>query len=72
MLANKGDLDSSIQEYESALKIDPRQEVALFNVAEVYALSGKKDKAAETLRRLLAINPDDSEVREKLARLEGR
>ncbi len=55
--------------YELGAKSDPGDAKWIKSLARVYLKSGQKDKLADVLARLAAIDPDDATVRKKLAEL---
>lgn len=58
-LQNKGQLDQAILAYEKALKITPRYEIALYNLASSLHKKGEIEKAKLYYRKVLEINPDN-------------
>jgi lipopolysaccharide biosynthesis regulator YciM len=66
LFRRKGDLDRAIRLHQNILLrpgLSPElRRVALLALAEDYRRSGLRDKAAETLQRLLATEPDSAEA----------
>jgi tetratricopeptide (TPR) repeat protein len=54
----RGDWDSASSSFREALEIDPQHEDSLFYLAISLEESGRYAEAAETLRRLTAVNPE--------------
>lgn len=52
-----GDYDQAAREYEKAYELVPHPEL-FFNLAQVYRLGGKKEKALEYYERYLAVEPN--------------
>lgn len=50
--------DSALQDYNSALSIDPKSVIALTNQAVIYLKRGNLDKAYKILKMALSIDPD--------------
>ena len=50
-------------EYRTALRLDPNFVPALVNLADLDRARGKDDEGAELLRRAMAIEPDNADVR---------
>ncbi len=57
--------------YERALELDPENVHALNNVATLYALRDERDLAIETLKRSLALAPEQADVKRHLEELES-
>lgn len=54
-----GDVDAAIAHYEAALLIDPRDDLTARRTAELAVQNSRWDHAADALRRLIALLPDD-------------
>jgi len=50
-------------EYRTALRLDPNFVPALVNLADLYRARGMDDEGSELLRRAMAIEPDNADVR---------
>ena len=61
--------DEAARLYELGAKSDPSDTKWIKSLARVYLKSDQKDKLADALSRLAAIDPDDATVRKKLAEL---
>jgi tetratricopeptide (TPR) repeat protein len=55
--------------YELARKVDPYEEKWLTDLARIYAQAGDKDKHIAVLKDLVPIDPDDLDVRKRLAQM---
>ena len=66
-----GDFGSAARSFEQALRIDPLYGEALYALAVSYERGGERDKARETYRRYLALEPDGDWAAEARARLSG-
>ena len=58
--------------YRAALRLDSRDRVALFNLADSLRKGGSRDEAARLYRRLLRLQPDYPGAREGLALIPSR
>jgi cellulose synthase operon protein C len=65
---NKGLHEEAIEEFEQALELDPRMEVAERNLQICYLGTGYLQRLSTRLQQRLAVNPDDEHAREALAR----
>jgi tetratricopeptide (TPR) repeat protein len=65
---NKGMLDEAVAQFQSALEVDPRMEVARRNLEIAYFNTGYYHRLVDELTRRLAEKPDDTEARHRLAR----
>jgi len=63
-------LNFAIMCFEEVLKLEPDNQEAMENQAEAYMLSGKKDDAVETYKKLIELVPDNEEYRTKLNEME--
>jgi tetratricopeptide (TPR) repeat protein len=55
---SKGQMDRAIENYERALKLDPKLYDAPIYIGDAYHTMGKNDKAYESYARAVAIDPD--------------
>jgi len=60
-------LDQARQGYQKALKMDPKNKVALVGLAKYYVRLGERDKAVETYKRYFAAYPKDKDVAHEVA-----
>jgi tetratricopeptide (TPR) repeat protein len=60
-------LDQARQGYQKALKMDPKNKVALNGLAKYYVRLGEREKAVETYKRYFAAHPRDKEVAHEVA-----
>src|SRR6266581_2126608 len=58
--------DSAYNEFQNVLKLDPKDELATASIASLYFNQKKMDEAKEWNRKLIAINPQNKDVREEL------
>jgi tetratricopeptide (TPR) repeat protein len=56
-------LTEAEREYRTALRLDPNFVPALVNLADLYRAGGRDDEGSELLRRAMAIEPDNADVR---------
>ncbi len=56
-------------EYEAALKTNPYDEKALRGLADIHAVDGLQEKAADEYRRALALAPNDADAETGLAKI---
>lgn len=54
-----GDVDAALAHYEAALLLDPHDEITARRTAELAVQNSRWDHAADALRRLIALLPDD-------------
>ncbi|MBE9566120.1 MAG: tetratricopeptide repeat protein, partial [Proteobacteria bacterium] len=66
----RGEIDRAVAELELALEYDRTNLLALKNLSLAYANLGRRDEARDLLRRALAINPAQEDLREALRLLE--
>jgi len=71
LLAEKGDINGAIRNYEYSFKIAPEQEDALYNLAVLYYMKGNKGKAKEYFQKLLKINPENKKAKAYISYLQG-
>ncbi len=57
-----GDFDAAIKLFEQSVEINPQNMQALYYLAEVYEQELEEKKAAETMSRMLAVQPDNSQL----------
>jgi cytochrome c-type biogenesis protein CcmH/NrfG len=57
---------NAIQKYEQVLKADPNNLTALKRLAYTYEASGDTARARAVWKKILALNPKNKEVMEKL------
>jgi tetratricopeptide (TPR) repeat protein len=60
--AREGDYDQAIDDFQSALKIDPQHSIALQNLGSAYRQKKDWPQAKAVLDRALALNSDDPEA----------
>lgn len=54
-----GDVDAALAHYEAALLIDPHDEITARRAAELAVQNSRWDRAADALRQLIALVPED-------------
>ena len=64
--------ERSLAFLDTALGLNPREDMAYFYRGNVFAATGDSVKAAEDYRRAVEINPDNELARRGLARLRRR
>lgn len=64
-----GGADLAIQDFQEALTYNPQSAEAWLGLAEAYRKKGEQDKAEECYRKVLEIEPDNSEALEGLNKL---
>lgn len=52
------DLDRAVEEFKTALELDPKREATLYNLGVVYFRKGDTENAKDILAKLEAINPN--------------
>jgi predicted Zn finger-like uncharacterized protein len=62
---------SAFSKFRAALAISPRNERALWGVAEAYQHMGRRDNAAEAYQRYLEVYPDSAAAKKQLDMLGG-
>ena len=67
----KPDYDRAINEFETSLKTDPKNEPTLYNLSIAYFKKGDIEKSQNTLKQLEQANPD-SKLIEKLKQTLGK
>jgi len=68
VLAAESKKDDAISEFQTALKLSPKDAGAQRELADLYAGAGKNDLAETAYRALVASQPNDSELRRALGR----
>ncbi|RPI72775.1 MAG: tetratricopeptide repeat protein, partial [Desulfobacteraceae bacterium] len=65
--------DSSRAEnyYLKAIELNPKNLDACLSLSEIYVAQGKREKALEQVRQILAVDPEHPVAREYLKQLEG-
>ena len=58
----KGSSDKEIEDYNTALELNPEYKEAYFNRGNLYAAKGIYDKAVEDYRHAVAIDPKDADT----------
>lgn len=66
----EGNLLDAFHLYRRVLRLDPEDIEALYQVATIYYSAGLKDKAAQTLRAILEIDPSQERAAESLESME--
>ncbi|HET9250726.1 MAG TPA: DUF1028 domain-containing protein [Candidatus Eisenbacteria bacterium] len=64
-------LDEALQAAERAVRLEPKNTSILDTLAEVHYRRGEKDKAIEVISRALAIAPNETYLKEQLARFQS-
>ncbi|MDE3179982.1 MAG: tetratricopeptide repeat protein, partial [Acidobacteriota bacterium] len=57
-LAEGGNIEGAIQEYQKALSLDPRLIQAHINLIQLYARAGENDKAEEEYHKAVSLDPN--------------
>jgi len=60
--ANKNEFEKAIKEFEKALKIDQKNQEALYNLGFVYSDMGDFTNAYEVFKKLINLNPKHIEA----------
>ena len=63
----KGNYEDAIVEYKEAIRIDPDDSMARYNLGDIYYKQGKTDQAISQFKEVVRINPQDAEVHNILA-----
>ncbi|MHB8800219.1 MAG: tetratricopeptide repeat protein [Thermoanaerobaculia bacterium] len=66
-----GQLDKAIDSFQSALKLDPQNLVAIRQLAEVHLARGEKVEAIKRLKLFRGLSPGDREVAELIRQLDA-
>src|SRR6266498_3390301 len=67
LLAMRGDIKDSLEEFQKAVEIDPNYAKAFFNLGRAYAREGEFEKATQNYRQAAKLNPDEIEILSGLA-----
>jgi len=62
----------AIEEYEKALRLEPRHEAALQNISQALVSLGEIERARQTLETLRGVNPGNPALSDLQARIVGR
>jgi Tfp pilus assembly protein PilF len=62
LLAIRGEVDASIEEFQQATQMDPNYARAFFNLGRVYAWLGEPERAVQNYRRALQLSPNEAEI----------
>src|SRR5919106_2139796 len=62
LLAIRGEVDASIEEFQKAAQIDPNYARAFFNLGRVYARLDEPERALQNYRRALELSPNEAEI----------
>jgi len=68
VLAAQGKNDDAIVEFQTALKLSPKDSDAQHDLADLLVIAGKNDQAEPIYRALLAAQPNDAELHRALGR----
>ncbi len=71
-LRRQGKWQEAIREYETAIKIDPRDSGIYFNLGKACLEGGQRERAYEAFRRALNIDPGFTEAKSELEALDKR
>lgn len=63
LLAGAGKTDEAVAMLEAVIKADPKQVVAVNQLAQVYLAADRRDEAAALLDRAVAANPDNASLK---------
>jgi tetratricopeptide (TPR) repeat protein len=66
-----GQTREAVAELQKALRAAPDNQELLYGLASIAAAAGLPDVALPPARRLAALNPDNQEIQQFLAQLEG-
>jgi tetratricopeptide (TPR) repeat protein len=69
--SDTGDFDRAVREFETVLKIDGRNIIALYNIAKGLDTRGKVDEAIEYYNRVLEVAPGDADTYVALVMIES-
>ncbi len=59
---NKGDYDRAIQDFDAALRLNPKSADALHNRGLTYARKGEYDRAIQDYDQAIRLNPNDAQA----------
>lgn len=71
LLQQTGQLDKAIDSFQSALKLDPQNLVAIRQLGEVHLARGEKVEAIKRLKLFRGLSPGDREVAELIRQLDA-
>lgn len=63
----KGEIEKAIDDLKRAIELDPKSDIAYYNLGVIYWEIGEKEKAKECFKKALEINP--SLVRELMKQM---
>ena len=72
VLQERGDIEGALSVYRQAWVLDPEAQGLELFMGQAYAINGQRDSAVAVLRRVLAREPGNVQVRDLLRELEGR
>ena len=72
VLQERGDIEGALSVYRQAWVLDPEAQGLELFMGQAYAISGQRDSAIAVLRRVIAREPGNVQVRDLLRELEGR
>jgi protein O-mannosyl-transferase len=62
LLAIRGELEASIEEFHKAAEADPQYARAFFNLGRVYARLDEPERAVQNYQRALQLSPNEAEI----------
>ena len=63
---------AALEAFQQVVLVNPKESDAYYEMGEVYARMGDRRRAAEALRRAVALSPDDPDYKKALAELNAR
>jgi Flp pilus assembly protein TadD len=72
LCAREGDLDAARVRFQRALDLEPRNPRAMVELGRIYERLGRPDRAVVLYERALQANPDQPDLRKKVAGLRKR
>lgn len=69
---NKGDIDGAMLNFQNALAIYPNYSNALYSLALCHIKKDNKIEALEYMNRVLELNPENEDIKDKILELEGK
>ena len=72
VLQERGDVGGALSVYRQAWVLEPEAQGLELFMGQAYAISGQRDSAVAVLRRVIAREPGNVQVRDLLRELEGR
>lgn len=69
-LRKQGKWNKSIEEYQNALKVEPKDEIIFFNMGMAYIEGHKKQDAVQCFKKALEIKPDFNEATNALKKIQ--